>query len=138
MIKINTFNNKRAELHFERKMNVYEVKFFKSIINIMKSDGFKSNYLIYDESKFLSIFDQDIDDMKEILNYEFYEDVDDNFNYNDFLRIINNVQDNFFMLIDNNEYIRSHLYSIIYPKDSNNIILNVDKSIFEYLKTKYQ
>ena len=46
-MKINTFNNKRAMLHFERKMNVYEVKFFKSIINIMKSDGFKNNYLIY-------------------------------------------------------------------------------------------
>lgn len=123
MMKINTFNNKRAMLHFERKMNVYEVKFFKSIINIMKSDGFKNNYLIYNESNFQSIFD---------------EDIDDKFNYNDFLRIINNVQDNCFMLIDNNEYIRSHLYRIIYPKDSNNIILDVDESIFEYLKTKYQ
>ena len=122
-MKINTFNNKRAMLHFERKMNVYEVKFFKSIINIMKSDGFKNNYLIYNESNFQSIFD---------------EDIDDKFNYNDFLRIINNVQDNCFMLIDNNEYIRSHLYRIIYPKDSNNIILDVDESIFEYLKTKYQ
>lgn len=122
-MKINTFNNKRAMLHFERKMNVYEVKFFKSIINIMKSDGFKNNYLIYNESNFQSIFD---------------EDIDDKFNYNDFLRIINNVQDNCFMLIDNNEYIRSHLYRIIYPIDSNNIILDVDESIFEYLKTKYQ
>lgn len=137
-MKINTFNNKRAMLHFERKMNVYEVKLFKSIINIMKSDGFKSNYLIYDEFNFRSIFDENIDDMKEILNYEFYEDTDDKFNYNDFLRIINNIQDNCFMLIDNNEYIRSHLYRIIHPKDSNNIILDVDESIFEYLKTKYQ
>lgn len=137
-MKINSFNNKRAILNFERKMNIYEIKFLKSIINLMKNNGFKSNYLIYNESNFENIFDEDIEDMQELLNYECFEDIDVRFNYNDFLNIIDNVQDNLFMLIDNNEYIRSQLYSIIYPKDSNNIILHIDEYIFEYLKTKYQ
>lgn len=137
-MKINSFNNKRATLNFERKMNIYEVKVFKSIIKIMKNNGFKSNYLIYNESNFQSIFNEDIENMKEILSYEFYEDTLDKFNYNDFLRIINDLRDNVFMLIDNNQYIRSHLYSIIYPKGSNDIILHIDEYIFEYLKTKYQ
>ena len=137
-MKINSFNNKRAILNFERKMNIYEVKFLKSIINLMKNNGFKSNYLIYNESNFENIFDEDIEDMKELLNYECFENIDVRFNYNDFLNIIDNVQDNLFMLIDNNEYIRSHLYSIIHPKDSNNIILHIDEYMFEYLKTKYQ
>lgn len=138
MIKINTFNNEKAMLNFTRKMNIYEVKLLKSIINIMKDNGFKSNYLIYNNSNFQSIFDEDIEDMKEILNYEFYEDAYDEFNYDDFLRLITNVQDNLFMLVDNNEYIRSHLYTIIYTKDSNSIVLDIDESIFEYLKVKYQ
>ena len=137
-MKINSFNNKRAILNFERKMNIYEIKFLKSIINIMKNNGFKSNYLIYNKSNFKNIFDEDIEDMKELLNHECFEEIDMRFNYNDFLNIIDNVQDNLFMLIDNNEYIRSQLYSIIYPKDSNNIILHIDEYIFEYLKTKYQ
>lgn len=137
-MKINSFNNKMAMLNFERKMNIYEVKVFKSIIKIMKNNGFKSNYLIYNESNFRSIFNEDIENMKEILSYEFYEDTLDNFNYNDFLRIINDLRDNVFVLIDNNEYIRSHLYSIIYHKDSNDIMLHIDEYIFEYLKTKYQ
>lgn len=138
MMKINSFNNKRAILNFERKMNIYEVKLLKSIINLMKNNGFKSNYLIYNESSFENIFDEDIEDMKELLNYECFEEIDVRVNYNDFLNIIDKVQDNLFMLIDNNEYIRSHLYSIIYPKNSNNIILHIDEYIFEFLKTKYQ
>lgn len=137
-MKINSFNNKMVMLNFERKMNIYEVKVFKSIIKIMKNNEFKSNYLIYNESNFRNIFNEDIEDMKEILSYEFYEDILDKFNYNDFLRIINNLRENAFMLIDNNQYIRSHLYSIIYPKGSNDIVLHIDEYIFEYFKTKYQ